>query len=100
MNSKEFLLASLTAEVDYKKKAYQTLREVRSYIDELPEDHPTFQIINRQQSIKKQAEEIMNFLRLLELHSLNPKEKTPGEFVDSLNEQEAQSFIKASEKQP
>jgi hypothetical protein len=96
MNSKDFLLTALNVEVDYKKKAYKSLYEVRSYIDELPEDHPTFGILNRQQSIKKQAEEVISFLRLLEQHSLNPKDETPREFVDSLLEEESQSFIKAS----
>ena len=96
MNSKNFLLTALNAEVDYKKKAYKTLTEVRSYVDELPEDHPTFRIINRQQSIKKQAREIMSFLRLLEQHSLNPDNMTAREFVDSLLLGESHTFIKAS----
>lgn len=96
MNSKNFLLTALNAEVDYKKKAYKTLAEVRSYVDELPEDHPTFSIINRQQSIKRQAKEIMSFLRLLEQHSLNPNDMTASEFIDSLLLGESQSFIKAS----
>ena len=95
MNSKDFLLASINAEVEYKSKACQTLREVRSYIDDLPEDHPIFQIINREQSTKQQAKEIMNFLRLLERYSLNPNNITPREFVLSLQEEETISFIKS-----
>lgn len=98
MNSKDFILAALNAEVDYKKKVYKTLYEVRSYVDELPEEHPTFQLINRQQSIKKQAEEIMSFLSLLEQHSLNPKERTPREFLDSLLEEGSQTYIRASKE--
>lgn len=66
MNIKEFLLTALDAEVDYKKRAYKTLYEVRGFIDKLPENHLTFLVINRQLSIKKQAEEIMRFLWLLE----------------------------------
>ena len=66
MNSKEFLLAALDAEVDYKKQAYKALRGVRSYVDRLPENHLAFLVINRQASIKKQAEEIMRFLWLAE----------------------------------
>ena len=66
MNVKEFLLTALDAEVDYKKRAYKTLHEVRGFIDKLPENHLTFLVINRQLSIKKQAEEIMRFLWLLE----------------------------------
>ena len=66
MNSKEFLLAALDAGVDNKKRAYKTLYGVRSFIDRLPENHLTFLVINREPSIKKQAEEIMRFLWLLE----------------------------------
>ena len=98
MNSKDFILAALNAEVDYKKKAYKTLYDIRSYVDELPEEHPTFQLINRQQSIKKQAEEIIGFLSLLEQHSLNPKDRTPREFLDSLLEEGSESYIKSSKK--
>jgi len=71
MNSKEFLLAALDAEVDKKKRAYNTLYGVRSFIDRLPENHLTFLVINRELSIKKQAEKIMRFLWLLEHQGLN-----------------------------
>jgi len=62
MNSKEFLLSALDAEVDCKKEAFKSLSRVRSLVDRLPENHLAFLVINRQQSIKKQAEEIMRFL--------------------------------------
>ena len=71
MNSKEFLLAALDAEVDNKKRAYNTLYGVRSSIDKLPENHLTFLVINREPSIKKQAEEIMRFLWLLQQQRMN-----------------------------
>lgn len=74
MNVKEFLLTALDAEVDYKKRAYKTLHEVRGFIDRLPENHLTFLVINRQLSIKKQAEEIMRFLWLLEQQHVNSGE--------------------------
>jgi hypothetical protein len=73
MKSKEFLLAALDAEVDYKKKAYKTLYEVRNAVCDLPENHPTFRIITRQKSIKKQAEEIMSFLWQLEQQYRNQR---------------------------
>ena len=72
MNSKEFLLAALDAEVDYKKRAYKSLYEVRNFVRDLPENHPSFLIIRRQENIKKQAEEIMSFLWQLEQQSLKP----------------------------
>ena len=71
MNSKEFLLAALDAEVDYKKRAYKTFYETRKFIDSLPENHLTFLVIKRHQSIKKQAEEIIRFLWLLEEQRVN-----------------------------
>lgn len=74
MNIKEFLLTALDAEVDYKKRAYKTLYEVRGFIDKLPENHLTFLVINKQLSIKKQAEEIMRFLWLLEQQGVNSEE--------------------------
>ena len=74
MNSKEFLLAALDAEVDYKKRAYKTLYGVRSFVDSLPENHLTFLVINRQPSIKRQAAEIMRFLWLLEKQQINSRE--------------------------
>lgn len=74
MNSKEFLLAALDAEADYKKRAYKTLYGVRSFVDSLPDDHLTFLVINRQPTIKKQAEEIMRFLWLLEKQLINSGE--------------------------
>jgi hypothetical protein len=70
MNSKEFLLAALDAEVEYKKRAYKSLYEVRNFVCDLPENHPSFQIIRKQKSIKKQAEEIMSFLWHLEQQSI------------------------------
>jgi len=66
MNSKEFLLSALDAEMDCKNKAFNSLSRVRSLVERLPENHLTFLVINRQQSIKKQAEEIMRFLWQLE----------------------------------
>lgn len=77
MNVKEFLLSALDAEADHKKRAYKTLYEVRGFIDKLPENHLTFLVINRQLSIKKQAEEIMRFLWLLEQQSVKSGE--PGQ---------------------
>lgn len=74
MNSKEFLLAALDAGVDYKKRAYKTLYGVRGFVNRLPEDHLTFLVINRQPNIKKQAEEIMRFLWLLEQQHANSGE--------------------------
>ena len=81
MNVKEFLLAALDAEVDYKKRAYKTLYELRGFIDNLPENHLTFLVINRQLSIKKQAEEIMRFLWLLEQQSVKSGEPLQAELI-------------------
>jgi hypothetical protein len=78
MNSKEFLLAALDAEVEYKKRAYHTFHEVRSFVCDLPENHPTFVTIKMQKSIKKQAEEIVSFLWLLGQQRLNLKDSLPG----------------------
>ena len=77
MNVKEFLLSALDAEVDYKKRAYKTLYEVRGFIDKLPENHLTFLVINKQLNIKKKAEEIMRFLWVLEQQSVKSGE--PGQ---------------------
>ena len=74
MNIKEFLLTALDAEVDYKKRAYKTLHGTKGFIDKLPENHLTFLVIKKQLSIKKQAEEIMRFLWLLEQQGVNQEE--------------------------
>ena len=71
MNSKAFLLTALDAEVAYKKRAYSTFYGVKRFVDKLPENHLAFLVIKRQQNIKKQAEEIMRFLWLLEQQRLN-----------------------------
>lgn len=92
MNSKDFLLVHLNTEVEYKKKAYKTLVEIRSYVDTLPESHPVFKLIERHQSIDKQAAEAIKLLRLLERHSLMPGDKTPEEFVDWLVDLENKLF--------
>ena len=71
MNTKAFLLAALDAEAEHKKEAYKTLYGVRSFVDRLPENHLIFLVINREQRIKRQAEEIMRFLWLLKRQSIN-----------------------------
>lgn len=81
-------MVHLTTEVEYKRKAYRTLADIRRYVDNLPEDHPIFNLIERQQSIYRQANEAIRFLRLLEKHSLMPEEKTPEEFVEWLIKKE------------
>ena len=69
--------SALDAEVEYKKRAYHTFYEVRSFVYNLPDNHPAFRTIKRQKSIKKQAEQIMSLLWLLEQQRLNPKDSPP-----------------------
>lgn len=76
MNSKEFLLDALDAQVEHKKRAYKTFSGARGFVDKLPENHLAFLVISRQSSIKKQAEEIMRFLWLAEQQSSKNSSET------------------------
>ena len=88
MNSKDLLLVHIDTEVEYKKRAYKTLVDIRSYVEGLPKGHPVFNLISKQQSIDEQAAVAVKFLRLLEKHSLMPGEQTPQEFITWLVEKE------------